>query len=147
MGNLYLYHAIGIWIFCPENGVTKEMILQFQEDDISGLIKNFSDRFTIRRYTKNTKSLTPMDSENSELFCKSDKETDSSNSTEGNSKNNEESIFATSPLESEKSRSCEFTGDAMLEKKERRGKPTAAQLYVHNLIRDSASHLEENTSS
>ena len=125
--------------FFPENGVTKEMLLQFQENDISDLFKNFSDRFTIRRYIKNIKSLTPMESENSELFCKSDMETDSLNSMEGDSKNMEESVFVTSPLESEKSRSCEFTADAMLEKKERRGKPTAAQLYFHNLIRDSAS--------
>ena len=91
-----------------------------------------------------------MASENSELFCKSEMEIDSSNSTEGDSKNNEKSIFATSPLESEKSRSCEFTADAMIEKKERRGKPTAAHLYFHNLIRDSASsakNLEENTPS
>ena len=114
-----------------ENGVTFEMLLEFTEEDVKDVFPKFSDRFQVRKFLSMRKEYkTPIYADDSEgTVHESEQELDSSIVSESDISVIDESKISTANR---------FTADEMLERKIKRGKPTPAQLFFRNLLRDAA---------
>ena len=123
------------------------MLQEFTEEDINDVFKTFADRFVVRTFLKsnqlcinslNTETKTTANTASSDHYEIA--ETSSQSSTTNTESADDDEVAETVKLAEAQKLPVpyNYSVNEMLEKTRLRGKPTSAQIYFRNLLRDAA---------